>query len=324
MTHPLAHLDRAAFDAFAEAVRPELAAPEPMPFDFATDSDVMALLERGGESVLRSGRGVPDGCCDEHACGACVDESDCGLMHQLSLGICDDHIREWIAEAREVAGIPDGHVIGAVMRRSGGKANPARVAELVRGPAKVLIPRPGLPVQVVVSGGQTGADRGGHDAALAVGLPIDGYCPKGRKAEDGTIPEQYTLTETGTEDYGERTNLNAQETTATLLLAFHDIDDNERSGTGKTLRVARKAGKRTLCVNLAKVGEANYDRVAYQVFQWLRRHKVIALNVAGPRESKAPGLQAAVAKFLTMVLGVEVDAEKVREESVIVPAAVMP
>lgn len=43
----------------------------------------------------------------------------------------------------------------------------------------------------IVSGGQTGADRGGLDAAIELGIRHGGWCPKGRKAEDGAIPATY-------------------------------------------------------------------------------------------------------------------------------------
>ena len=43
-------------------------------------------------------------------------------------------------------------------------------------------------LEKIVSGGQTGADRGALDAALAASFPCGGWCPLGRKAEDGVIP----------------------------------------------------------------------------------------------------------------------------------------
>jgi len=48
----------------------------------------------------------------------------------------------------------------------------------------------------LISGAQTGADRAALDWAIFRDLPHGGWCPKGRKAEDGTIPPQYQLTET--------------------------------------------------------------------------------------------------------------------------------
>ena len=40
----------------------------------------------------------------------------------------------------------------------------------------------------LVSGGQTRVDRAALNAALELGVPCGGWCPKGRKAEDGGRP----------------------------------------------------------------------------------------------------------------------------------------
>ena len=45
----------------------------------------------------------------------------------------------------------------------------------------------------IISGGQTGVDRGALDAALSLGTPCGGWCPEGRLAEDGVIPDIYPL-----------------------------------------------------------------------------------------------------------------------------------
>ena len=60
----------------------------------------------------------------------------------------------------------------------------------------------------LISGGQTGVDRAGLDAALAVGLPVGGWCPKGRRAENGVIPDCYPLVETPERNYQTRTQRN--------------------------------------------------------------------------------------------------------------------
>ena len=61
----------------------------------------------------------------------------------------------------------------------------------------------------LVSGGQSGVDRAALDAAIAAGVKIGGWCPKTRKAEDGVIPEIYTLNETPSAEYDQRTEWNA-------------------------------------------------------------------------------------------------------------------
>ena len=63
-------------------------------------------------------------------------------------------------------------------------------------------------IERIGSGGQTGADRAGLDVAIAAGIPNGGWCPKGRKAEDGPIPDRYNLTETKSASYLTRTEWN--------------------------------------------------------------------------------------------------------------------
>ena len=181
----------------------------------------------------------------------------------------------------------------------GPPAQPTQVA-----PAPLLIPRRGLTVEMVIGGGQTGADRAGHDAAKRVGLPTDGYCPAGRVAEDGTIPAEYEHTETGTSLYGERTALNVIHSSATLVLSFAEVSADDRSGTGKTIRLCQKHDRPCLTVTVHPEHTPSDRRVA-EVLAWLRLRKVRVLNVAGPRESREQGLQRAATAFLVRVLGQE-------------------
>ncbi len=144
----------------------------------------------------------------------------------------------------------------------------------------------------IISGGQTGADRGALDAALHAGIALGGWCPQGRLAEDGVIPERYPLRETSRANYEQRTERNVQEADATLIVVF---DQALRGGTALTRELARRHGKPCLIV-LATATPAE-DIVA-----WLRTHRVRTLNVAGPRESNAPGIGEATRTLLLAVL----------------------
>jgi hypothetical protein len=65
-----------------------------------------------------------------------------------------------------------------------------------------------IPLERIISGGQTGVDRAALDVAQELGIPCGGWCPQGRRAEDGKIPDSYPLQEASSPDYQVRTRLN--------------------------------------------------------------------------------------------------------------------
>src|SRR5262245_17550353 len=137
----------------------------------------------------------------------------------------------------------------------------------------------------IISGGQTGVDRAALDAAAELGLPTGGWCPKGRIAEDGTIPLRYALIELESADYADRTRKNVIESDATLILT--PTSDPPRGGTALTFQTAASNDKPHLIVALDNSAAADEIRT------WLSEVKPAILNVAGPRESHSPGLYVA-------------------------------
>jgi hypothetical protein len=135
-------------------------------------------------------------------------------------------------------------------------------------------------IRKVISGGQTGVDRAGLDAASAAGIPISGYCPKGRLAEDGTIPAKYPLIEMESPESYYRTEMNVLKSDGTLILNKGEITQ----GTKLTFDFCVKYGKPRLIVQL-DVPEIIRPE---QVIRWIEGQLISTLNVAGPRESKVP------------------------------------
>ena len=70
----------------------------------------------------------------------------------------------------------------------------------------------------IISGGQAGVDRGALDAALELGAQCGGWCPDGRKAEDGRIPDCYPLEERKGAGCPERTRRNVEDSDGTLII----------------------------------------------------------------------------------------------------------
>lgn len=143
----------------------------------------------------------------------------------------------------------------------------------------------------IVSGGQTGVDRGGLEAAIALGIEHGGWCPKGRLSEDGSIPSRYRLQEMDSADYPTRTQQNVIDSDATLIL----YEGRLKGGTLLTRKYAAEHQKPYLCLRLA-------DHNAAKVTRWLAEAQPAILNVAGPRESTAPGIEQRSLAFLLLVL----------------------
>jgi hypothetical protein len=147
------------------------------------------------------------------------------------------------------------------------------------------------PLSRVVSGGQTGVDRAALDVSLEVGLPCGGWCPRGRRADDGPIDPRYPLDETPSADYRQRTEWNVRDSDGTLVLADGPLE----GGSALTVELARRYGRPCLIMDL------NTHPRPEEVLAWATGHGLGKLNVAGPRESERPGIADAAAAFLRTV-----------------------
>ena len=146
-------------------------------------------------------------------------------------------------------------------------------------------------IRRIVSGGQTGVDRAALDVAIECGIACGGWCPRGRKAEDGPIDARYPLEETASGRYVERTEWNVRDSDATLILARIPLE----GGTALTERLARKAQKPLLVLD-------PWSRDTDAIVSWLEEGRYETLNVAGPRESRSPGVYEAALAFLRKAL----------------------
>jgi hypothetical protein len=140
-------------------------------------------------------------------------------------------------------------------------------------------------IEKIISGGQTGVDRGALDAALGATFPCGGWCPAGRKAEDGVIPARYPLRELGSAAYPHRTLRNVQDSDATLILYRGALS----GGTRLTAELCRREQKPVLLIDAA---HSSVAQAAGEVAAFAARESVKVLNVAGPRASGWPQAQA--------------------------------
>src|SRR5215213_10005833 len=151
---------------------------------------------------------------------------------------------------------------------------------------------------MIVSGGQTGADRAALDFAIENGIAHGGWCPRGRLAEDGPLAGRYELRETPSRKYAQRTEWNVRDSDATAVFSIAAVP---QGGTGLTLGLAERSGKPVLHLShdtLSRELEDAIEAAAHELLAFLAEHKIEKLNIAGPRASQEPEISA----FVTAVL----------------------
>ena len=150
-------------------------------------------------------------------------------------------------------------------------------------------------LQEIISGGQTGADRAALDVAIEFKIPHGGWIPKGRRTEDGPLPDWYLLRETKNIGYPQRTELNIVKSDATLIFSHGKL----AGGSALTNKLAIKHSRPCLHVNLNEISE--YKAVEIIRF-WIDAQEINILNVAGSRGSKDPLIYDAVKDIIKSVL----------------------
>ncbi len=147
----------------------------------------------------------------------------------------------------------------------------------------------------IISGGQTGVDRAALDAALESGISAGGWCPEGRKAEDGPIAEKYPLQELPDGGYEERTLKNVQDSDATIIIYFKSIS----GGTKETLLYCLNEKKPYLLIDGSGITE---DSASKRIKQFIDENQILLLNVAGPRASKEKRAYEYTKQVITLML----------------------
>lgn len=162
-------------------------------------------------------------------------------------------------------------------------------------------------VDTIVSGGQAGADRAALDWALEHNYRHRGWCPRGRKAEDGVIDRRYELRETESDGYRQRTKLNIRDSDGTLIVNIGELD----GGSLATLNFCQSMEKPVL---VAPLDDGVTPVVVRQVIGWVREEPISTLNIAGPRESKRPGIYRLTRELLDAVASTSREEFRARRE----------
>ena len=135
----------------------------------------------------------------------------------------------------------------------------------------------------IVSGGQTGVDRGALDAALAMNFPCGGWCPEDRMADDGVIPDRYPVEILHDSGYRKRTKQNVIDSDGTAIIYFDYIFP--KGGTELTLLECIKQNRPYLLID---ANELSNKRAAERINLFVIEKQISVLNIAGPKAERLP------------------------------------
>ena len=145
---------------------------------------------------------------------------------------------------------------------------------------------------MIISGAQTGVDQAALDFALQHSIKCSGWCPLGRRSENGVIPDKYPVIETNSFVYPVRTRKNIEDSDASIIFSENKL----KGGTKLTFDYATKINKPVLCITK----KTSYP--TRKITNWLNNIKPNILNIAGPRFKYSPRLYNFVIKLLTKTL----------------------
>jgi predicted Rossmann fold nucleotide-binding protein DprA/Smf involved in DNA uptake len=148
----------------------------------------------------------------------------------------------------------------------------------------------------IISGGQTGVDRAALDVALQHGIACGGWCPAGRLDEFGKIPARYPVQELRHGDYSARTRQNVSESNGTVII----YDRQLSGGSSETVRFCRELNRPHQLIDTSTV---SIETAADLIRDFLAKHKIDILNIAGPRQSQWPEGYDYVVRTLERLIG---------------------
>ena len=153
-------------------------------------------------------------------------------------------------------------------------------------------------IKKIISGGQTGADRAALDVAIKLDIPHGGWIPKGRKTEEGVLPDKYQLKEMPTASYPKRTEQNVLDSDGTLIFSHGKLT----GGSALTWKLAKKHGPPWVHADMDIFSVTEAAKI---IQSWIDQNEIQVLNVAGARASKDPKIYNATFQLLKIVLNVD-------------------
>lgn len=147
-------------------------------------------------------------------------------------------------------------------------------------------------IEKIISGGQTGVDRAALDVAEEMGIPSGGWCPAGRDADDGPIPDKYPMQETTAYDHTVRTGFNVRDSDGNLMFYRGSL----HGGTAYAVEMATRMNRPVKAIDVDAPPSPG------EVASWIDENHLRVIHIGGQREATSPGIYQQAYKLIRSII----------------------
>jgi hypothetical protein len=155
----------------------------------------------------------------------------------------------------------------------------------------------------IISGGQPGVEIAALDAALQLDIPHAGWAYKGRKTDDGVLPEQYNVQGIDNPSYFERLDKNIVDSEGTVILTYGQF----LIGLKGVRDLADEHKKPCLHLELR---DCTTNQAISSIRKWMNNHEIEVVYFTGSKPVGTSTIYRDVILIIEGICGVEREQEK--------------
>ena len=146
-------------------------------------------------------------------------------------------------------------------------------------------------IKKIISGGHPGAERAALDAAIKLDIPHGGWAYKGRKTEEGVLPEKYRVKETFDKNFSNRIEKNVLDAAGVVIFAHGKLTVSLKV----VEELASKYKRPCLHIDLS---ESHFNIAAATIRAWLIKNEIETVYVTGQKSVKDFDIYSEVVRII--------------------------
>jgi hypothetical protein len=143
----------------------------------------------------------------------------------------------------------------------------------------------------IISGGHPGAEKAALDAALKLGIPHSGWAYEGSLTEDGPLPEQYKVKETGNKSFSNRIKMNVLDASGVVIFSYGKLP----IGLRMVEELASRHNRPYLNIDLR---ESSFNLAAATIRAWMIKNEIESVYFTGQKSVKGADIYSEVMKVI--------------------------